>query len=69
MDNWQECTQTCRGAVSRRYHLNYQMGLGHQRFNEDLMAWESEYRISENNHRNFYRRWAQLMAAESWAEA
>ena len=27
MDNWQACTQTCRGVVSRRYHLNYEMGL------------------------------------------
>jgi 3-phenylpropionate/trans-cinnamate dioxygenase alpha subunit len=68
MDNWQECTQTCRGVVSRRYRLNYQMGLGHERFNQDLTAWESDYRISENNHRNFYRRWVQLMTAKSWAE-
>jgi hypothetical protein len=68
MDNWQECTQTCRGVVSRRYQLNYQMGLGHERFNQDLTVWESDYRISKNNHRNFYRRWAQLMAAKSWAE-
>jgi hypothetical protein len=36
--------------------------------NDDLRAWESEYRISENNHRQFYRRWAQLMLAKSWAE-
>jgi 3-phenylpropionate/trans-cinnamate dioxygenase alpha subunit len=68
MDNWQECTRTCRGVVSRRYHLNMQMGLGHDRFDEALMASASDYRFSESNHRQFYRRWAQLMAAESWAE-
>jgi len=68
MDNWQECTQTCRGAVSRRYPLNYEMGLRHEQFNGDLGAWASDYRISEGNHRGFYRRWAQLMAANSWAE-
>jgi phenylpropionate dioxygenase-like ring-hydroxylating dioxygenase large terminal subunit len=68
MDNWQECTQTCRGVVSRRMPLNTQMGLGHDRFDPDLGAWASEYRMSENNHRHFYRRWAQLMAATSWAE-
>ena len=28
MDNWQECTQTCRGVVSRRLPVNNQMGLG-----------------------------------------
>ena len=68
MDNWQECTQTCRGTVARRMPLNIQMGLGHDRFDEDLQAWASDYRISESNHRSFYRRWAQLMGADSWAE-
>jgi 3-phenylpropionate/trans-cinnamate dioxygenase alpha subunit len=68
MDNWQECTQTCRGVISRRMPLNTQMGLGHDRFDPDLGAWASEYRMSENNHRHFYQRWAQLMAATSWAE-
>src|SRR5712691_1003569 len=68
MDDWQGCTQTCRGVVSRRYQLNYEMGLGHERFDADLMAWASDFRISESNHRHFYRRWAQLMTAKSWAE-
>jgi 3-phenylpropionate/trans-cinnamate dioxygenase alpha subunit len=68
MDNWQECTRTCRGAVSRRYALNTQMGLGRERFNEDLQAWASDFRMSESNHRQFYRRWAQLMTTDSWAE-
>jgi phenylpropionate dioxygenase-like ring-hydroxylating dioxygenase large terminal subunit len=68
MDNWQECTQTGRGVVSRRYPLNYEMGLGHERFDEDLMAWASDWRMSDSNHRHFYRRWAQLMAAPSWAD-
>jgi phenylpropionate dioxygenase-like ring-hydroxylating dioxygenase large terminal subunit len=62
MDNWQECTQTCRGIVARRMPLNTQMGLGHERFDPDLAAWASEFRMSESNHRQFYRRWAQLMA-------
>jgi 3-phenylpropionate/trans-cinnamate dioxygenase subunit alpha len=68
MDNWQECTRTCRGVVSRRVALNTQMGLGHERFDEDLKAWASGFRMSESNHRQFYRRWAQLMGADSWAE-
>jgi 3-phenylpropionate/trans-cinnamate dioxygenase subunit alpha len=68
MDNWQECTRTCRGVVSRRYDLNYGMGLGHEGFNEALMGWASDFRISESNQRHFYRRWAELMSARSWAE-
>jgi phenylpropionate dioxygenase-like ring-hydroxylating dioxygenase large terminal subunit len=68
MDNWQECTRTCRGVVSRRYQLNMQMGLRHEGFNPELGAWASDFRLSESNHRHFYKRWAQLMAARNWAE-
>jgi phenylpropionate dioxygenase-like ring-hydroxylating dioxygenase large terminal subunit len=68
MDNWQECTQSCRGVVARRMPLNMQMGLGHEGFNAALGAWASEFRVSESNHRHFYQRWAQLMTARSWAD-
>ena len=68
MDNWQECTQTGRGVVARRHMLNMQMGIGHERFSDELGAWASDHRISESNHREFYRRWHQLMKADSWAE-
>ena len=68
MDNWQECTQTCRGVVSRRMQLNTQMGLGHERFDSALGGWASEFRMSESNHRRFYGRWAQLMDAANWGE-
>jgi hypothetical protein len=67
VDNWQECTRSGRGVVARRHALNTQMGLGHERFDEDLQAWTSDFRLSESNHRHFYRRWAELMAAGSWA--
>ena len=66
MDNWQECTRAGRGVVSRRSSLNTQMGLGHERFDPDLGAWASDFRVSESNHRQFYRRWAELMASDTW---
>jgi phenylpropionate dioxygenase-like ring-hydroxylating dioxygenase large terminal subunit len=69
MDNWQECTLVGRGVVARRSTLNTQMGLGHERFDPDLAAWVSDYRVSESNHRQFYRRWADLMTSESWPRA
>ena len=68
MDNWQECTHTSRGVVSRRFDLNMQMGLGHEQYRPDLGGWASDYRLSESNHRQFYRRWAELMAAERWED-
>src|SRR6516225_10187024 len=67
MDNWQGCTKTGRGVVARRDFLSYEMGLGHEHFDEELKAWASDYRYSEINHRGFYRRWAQLMSADGWA--
>jgi len=67
MDNWQGCTQTGRGVVARRDFLSYEMGLGHEHFDEDLKAWASDYRYSEINHRGFYRHWARLMSSDSWA--
>ena len=66
MDNWQECTQTCRGAVSRRLDLNMQMGLGHDRYNESLQARVSDAHWSDSNHRSFYRRWDELMSGRGW---
>ena len=64
MDNWQECTRSSRGVVSRRYPMNMQMGLGHDRFDEELGAVSSDFRFSESNHRAFYKRWAQDMSAD-----
>jgi len=68
MDNWQECTRTGRGVMSRRMPLNMQMGLGHDRFDPALGAWASEYRYRENNHRHFYHRWSELVTGAPWAE-
>jgi 3-phenylpropionate/trans-cinnamate dioxygenase alpha subunit len=64
MDNWQECTRTCRGVMSRRVPVNNQMGLGRERFDAALGAWASDHGYSESNHRQFYKRWAELMAAD-----
>src|SRR3989442_7538433 len=61
MDNWQECTRTCQGVMARRMPLNTQMGIGHERFDDGLNGWASEWRMSESNHRQFYRRWAEVM--------
>lgn len=67
MDNWQECTRTSRGIVSRRYPMNLEMGLGHDSFQEELLGWVSDSKYSESNQRHFYSRWSQLMDAKSWA--
>jgi 3-phenylpropionate/trans-cinnamate dioxygenase alpha subunit len=63
IDNWQECTQTARGVISRRQVVNLQMGLGQERFAQELGAWSSDFCTSECNQRHFYRHWAKLMSA------
>ena len=68
MDNWQQCSQSGRGVVSRRYPLNVQMGLGHESYQDDLAAWASDSHYSEINYRGFYSRWAQVMDAKSWSD-
>jgi 3-phenylpropionate/trans-cinnamate dioxygenase alpha subunit len=67
-ENWQECGATARGVVARRYPMNLQMGLGRGTRSERFPGVESHF-PSETNQRSFYQRWADLMAAESWADA
>ena len=66
MDNWEGCSMSGRGVVSRRHDLNISMGLGHASYDEELGGVASDYRLSENNHRAFYRRWSQLMDSQGW---
>ena len=66
MDNWEGCSMSGRGVVSRRHDLNISMGLGHASYDEELGGMASDYRLSENNHRAFYRRWSQLMDSNGW---
>lgn len=68
MDNWQECTITARGNVTRRYPMNVQMGLGHESFDNELQGLTSDFKYSESNLRAFYTRWAELMDAQDWSE-
>jgi hypothetical protein len=61
IDNWQECTQTARGVISRNLELNLQMGLGQERFDQELGGWTTDFCTSESNQRHFYRHWATRM--------
>ena len=62
IDNWQECTQTAKGVISRSQVVNLQMGLGQERFDPALGGWTSDFCTSECNQRHFYRHWAKLMS-------
>ncbi len=68
IDNWEECTRSSRGLVYRRYMLNYQMGLGHDSYSEEKEGLTSESCFSDNNQRQFYKRWSEMMTAQNWAD-
>ena len=68
MDNWQECTNTARGVVSRRYPLNLEMGIRHVFYSEELKGWTGEAKYTEVCQREFYRQWARMMAADTWGD-
>ncbi|HXG36645.1 MAG TPA: aromatic ring-hydroxylating dioxygenase subunit alpha [Dehalococcoidia bacterium] len=60
MENWQMCTLTARGTVTRRYPHNISMGLGHEGADENFPGRVGRS-ISENNQRGFYEHWLRLM--------
>jgi len=67
MDNWQECTQTCRASSSRRMPLNNQMGLGHEHFDPALGAWSATIDSARATIVSSNRRWTELMEAADWS--
>jgi hypothetical protein len=38
------------------------MGLGQERFDQELGGWTTDFCTSESNQRHFYRHWAMRMA-------
>ena len=76
MENWNYAHAASRGAVARRHHYNYQMGLGYAVTDfEDgglripgTVLDVTKARAGEQNQRSFYSRWADFMAARSWDE-
>lgn len=64
-ENWGEIQKVLRGAVQRRFDFNYQMGLGHELPHDDYPG-SLGYVMGEKASRGFYRRYAQLMDAETW---
>ena len=66
MENWDYATEASRGIIARRYPYNYQLGLGMAKPSTLRGAVESEYFMTEENARNFYRRWREFMAGASW---
>jgi len=66
-ENWEQSTRGQKGTVTRRYPLNYQMGLGkNEIIDDELGAPHVDAFVNENYQLWQYRAWAELMAADNW---
>ena len=72
-ENWNYAHKASKGVIARRHPYSYALGLGHETHGHPLLekhgfmkrGWVSEG-TSEQNQRNSYKMWSQLMDAESW---
>jgi hypothetical protein len=65
MENWNYASADSKGVIARRYPYNYEMGLGLP-YTDYGMPGVTTERIAEQNQRDFYQRWAELMEASGW---
>ncbi|MPZ13602.1 MAG: Rieske 2Fe-2S domain-containing protein [Chloroflexi bacterium] len=71
MENWHWSTAASKGTISRRLPYNYQLFV-----DEQPLHGPSNFGLpglfcsitSDENHRRYYQRWAEFMAAKSWDE-
>ena len=76
MENWNYAHAASRGAIARRHPYSYEQGLGFEQTNYEYEGLKfpgqvmdlGDARSSEQNLRNFYKRWAEFMDAPSWDE-
>ena len=67
MDNWELSTKAAGGTVSRHYPLNYSMGLGHEKWEDDGVVSRQINAINdESNQRAFYYGWSDFMSGDGW---
>ena len=69
MENWNYASEASNGITARPRPYHYAMGQGHETKSDALPgAVITTDDTSEQNQRGFYKRWAELMDAESWAD-
>ena len=67
MENWNYASAASKGVIARRYPYNYQMGMGYEGSDVPLPGLVTP-NITEQNQRNFYKRWAEYMDADNWED-
>lgn len=67
-DNLQAATEQSRGWRSRQMDLYTNMAIGGEHSREEMPGVISEGLVCEQNQRYVYRRWLEMMKADSWAD-
>lgn len=67
-ENWEFSTQANAGWVTRNQRLCYAMAPAGEVEQDGLPGSVTAGQLSDANQRLFYKRWAQMMDAESWAD-
>lgn len=63
-----KCQKVLRGKRARATKLVVEMGIGNEKKREDGIPGVTNYIFSETAARAMYRRWADLLACDSWAQ-
>ncbi|MFB9127522.1 aromatic ring-hydroxylating dioxygenase subunit alpha [Paraburkholderia dipogonis] len=67
MENWNYATAGSRGVIAKRYPYNYQQSLGTAlAAGEGPVAGNVSLQVSEENPRQYYRRWRDYMNGADW---
>jgi len=67
-ENWEHSTSANAGFVTRNQRLCYAMAPSERMTGSDLPGTVYAGQLSDANQRLFYRRWAEMMDAETWRE-
>jgi len=67
-ENWEYCTKTSRGKVTRYQDLYVGLGMDTRLTDSELPGNVFKGQLNEANARAYYQRWKDLLQARSWAE-
>ena len=67
MENWNQATASCNGAIAGRFPFNYQQSMGDYKINDPVPGMVST-QMTEENARQFYKCWASYMESQDWGK-
>ena len=68
MDNWRNASDAGKSFQARKYLSHIGMGVGHEELNPGLPGRSIPAFCGEINQRSMYKRWEEMMNANSWAD-